>query len=163
LLLACRGLAEPTVGIAVLHGVPWSPGDDAREGAGEFEVLLRVAQLERAHRAAGLVSVGDHNGMLLVGSEHALRQVALSGVPVVKLARGGEVAATPDGVFLDGGRLTEAQAASVLEHCLELYGAPPAAADPQHPTSRELTAIRDHLRVYQETLTRAASPQVALR
>jgi len=163
LLLACRGFAEPTAGVAALHAVPWSPGNGVREGAGEFEVLLRVAQLERAYRAVGLVSVGDHNGMLPAGGEHALRQVALSGVPVVKLARGGDVAATPDGLFLDAGRLPEEQAMRVLVRCLELYGAPPAAHDPQHPTSRELTAIREHLRPFQETLAIAASPQVALR
>lgn len=163
LLLACSGRAESPVGVAVLRSVAWSPGASVREGAGEFEVLLRVAQLQRAHRVAGLVTVGDHNGMFLGGGERALLQVALSGVPVVKLARGGEVAATPDGLFLDAGRLSEDQAMRVLTRCLELHGAPPAAADPLRPSQRELAAIRAHLQPFQESLAKPESRLVALR
>lgn len=164
LLFVADSRAEPTtVGVAVLRGVAWSPGAHVREGAGEFEVLLRVAQLQRAHRMAGLVTVGDHNGMFLGGGERALLHVALSGVPVVKLARNGEVAATPDGVFLDAGRLTEEQATRVLTRCLELHGAPPAAANPQRPTKRELAAIRAHLQPFQDSLTKPEGRLVALR
>src|SRR4051794_37839908 len=53
--------AAPAAGIAILHAAPWSAADAAREGAGEFEVLLRVAQLRRTHPVAGLISVGDRN------------------------------------------------------------------------------------------------------
>lgn len=141
--------APPSFGVAVLHGTAWSPGDSPREGAGEFEVLLRVAQLRREHAAAGLVSVGDHNGTRLCGGEHALRRAALTGLPVVKIARGGEVAADPDALFIDAGRLGEEQAGRVLRRCLELYGAPPVAIDPERPTGKELNAIRAHLRRFQ--------------
>lgn len=169
MMAACASLlstaaleAEHSVGVAVLHTVPWSPNDSTRDGAGEFAVLVRVAQLRRAHTAAGLVSVGDHNGTLQCGGERALRRAALSGVPVVKIARGGEVAATPDGLFLDAGRLPEAQAVVVLERCLALYGTPAPALNPDQPTQRELAAIRAHLRNFQNLLAISAAQPIAV-
>jgi hypothetical protein len=150
-----------TVGIAILHAAPWSPGDAARGGAGEFEVLLRVAQLKRAHRIAGLISVGDRHGMRPCGGEHALSRAALTGISVVKLARGGEVASTPDDLFLDAGSLTEEQARATLERCLKQFGAPPAAVDPENPTPQEFTSIRAHLRRFREAFDLASAPRLA--
>ncbi len=148
--------APANVGVAVLQAAAWAPGDSTREGAGEFEVLLRIAQLQRAHAASGLVSVGDRHGMRPCGGEHALSRATLTGVPVVKLAPRGEVAASPDGLFLDGGNLTADQAVAVLRHCLIRHGAPPVAADPAHSTRREIAAIRAHLEPFQTALRTAA-------
>lgn len=155
--------AEPAIGVAVLHAAPWSPGDSAREGAGEFEVLLRIAQLQRSHRVAGLVSVGDRNGLRRCGGEDALAHAAASGIPVAKIAPGGEVAATPDALFLDAGRLDPHEASQVLSQCLQRHGPPPRAADPLRPTRRELAAIREHLRPFREALAIAAAPKLASR
>ncbi len=149
--LAIRA-AVPDVGVAVLHSAPWSPNDAVRDGAGEFEVLLCVARLQHDHRVAGVVSVGDRNGTRESGGELALRRAVLTGVPVVKLAERGKVAADPDRLFLDAGRLTAEQASHVLQHCLEAFGAPPAAANPDRPTKKELVAIRAHLQRYQAAL-----------
>lgn len=156
MLSAVSQAASTDAGVAVLPAVAWAPGDSAREGAGEFEVLLRIAQLQRAHALAGLVSVGDRHGMRLGGGERALSRATLTGVPVVKLAPRGEVAASPDGLFLDGGTLTADQAGTVLRHCLARHGAPPVAADPAHPTRREIAAIRAHLEPFQTALRTAA-------
>ena len=93
--------ATPDVGVAVIHSVEWSPGQAAREGAGEFLVLLHAAKLQRTCRAAGLLAVGDHNGVLRGGGERALRRLAVTGVVVVRLAPKGEVAPMPDHVFVD--------------------------------------------------------------
>jgi hypothetical protein len=153
--------SDSPVGIAVLHAAPWSPGDSARDGAGEFEVLLRVAQLKRAHRISGLISVGDRHGMRPCGGEQALSRVALSGVPVVKLARGGEVASTPDDLFLDARSLSEEQAKVTLEHCLKRFGVPPAAVDPESPTQQELASIRAHLSRFREAFDLASAPRLA--
>ena len=155
--------AAPAIGIAVLHAAPWSPNAAAREGAGEFEVLLCVAQLQREHAVAGLVSVGDRNGVRQCGGETALRRAALSGLPVVKLAPQGEVAVTPDAIFIDGGALNAEHARRWLKTCLERFGAPPAAADPERPTPRELGAIRAHLRSFQDAFASASRPLVAAR
>ena len=161
LLTAQASPLSSSVGIAVLHAAPWAPGDAAREGAGEFEVLLRVAQLQRVHRVAGLISVGDRHGMRPCGGEQALSRVALTGIPVVKLARGGEVASTPDDLFLDGRSLNEEQAKATLERCLKRFGAPPTAADPENPTKQELAKIRAHLSRFREAFELARAPRLA--
>ena len=163
LLCATPAFATAPAEIAVLHAVEWSPGDTVREGAGEFVVLLRAAQLQRTGHAAGLLAVGDHNGVLRAGGERALRRVALSGVVVAKLARGGEVAWAPDQLYVDAGRLNEARAQGVLARALELHGAPPSAADPDQPTAREIGAIQAHLRKLQAVFALEAGAQLALR
>jgi hypothetical protein len=141
--------------VGVLTAAPWSPSDTVREGAGELEVLCKVASLQKGHRAVGLIAVGDRNGLFTRGGEHALRFVALQGVPVARLAPGGEVALDPDGLFLDCGHLAESEAAAVLRRCLDLHGAPPAAANPDCPTARELAAIRQYLVPFREALALA--------
>ncbi len=126
-----------------------------REGAGEFQVMMSVANLQNSHSTVGLVGVGNRHGMFPAGSEHALRFFALHGVPVAKLARGDELAADPEGLFIDAGTLSEKDAAAVLTHCLNRYGAPPLAANPDKPTVRELEAIRKSLRPFREAFALA--------
>jgi len=155
--------AAPSVGVAVLHPAAWSPGDSVRDGAGEFEVLLCVARLQHAHAAAGLVSVGDRNGTRPCGGERALRRAVLTGVPVVKLAPGGEMAADPEQLFIDARHLTEDQAGRLLRQCLERFGAPPVATDPERPTARELAAIRSHLRRFHEAFVVESDALVAVK
>jgi hypothetical protein len=155
--------SEAPVGVAIVRAAPGSGSDGARDGAAEFEVLMRVAQLQRVHRATGLVCVGNRHGMLPPGGERALRRVVLSGVLVVRLAQGGEVAPTPDGLFLDGGRLEEVDAQRILVECVGRHGPPPTAADPECPTSHELTAIRAHLPPFQTALAAAAARRLAVR
>jgi hypothetical protein len=133
-----------------------------REGAGEFEVLCQVASLQKGHRVVGLVAVGDRNGLLPHGAENALRFVALQGVPVARLATGGEVALDPDGLFLDCGHLAESEAAAVLERCLKRHGSPPIATNPDRPTPGELAAIRQYLVPFREALSLAGAPRLAL-
>src|ERR1700677_440806 len=147
--------------VAIVRAAPWSPGDPVREGAGEVEVLCQVASLQKGHRAVGLVAVGDRNGLLAHGAENALRFVALQGVPVARLAPGGEVALDPDGLFLDCGRLDESEAAAVLERCLKRHGSPPIAANPDRPTLGELAAIRQYLVPFREALSLAGAPRLA--
>lgn len=156
--------ATPSAGVAVVRNAEWALSDPVRDGAGELEIWLRVAQLQRQHDAAGVVAVGDHHGVLRSGGEQALRRVVYTGVAVVKLARaGGEVAATPDNLFIDAGALPEDHASRVLTRCLERYGAPPAAADPEHPTARERSAIQAHLKKFQRDFTAERTKVVALR
>ncbi|MCX6953332.1 MAG: hypothetical protein NTV51_14355 [Verrucomicrobia bacterium] len=166
-LLAVAVLASPLAatpaGVAVLRTAAWSPGDTVREGAGEFEVFVCAASLRRDHPTAGLVGVGDRHGMFLQGAERALRLLALKGVPVAKIARGGDFAADPDEIFLNASGLSEADAASLLKKCLERHGAPPAAANPARPTAVELAAIRAHLRPFRDAFAVASAPHLASR
>lgn len=169
LLLGAALLAAPVLsardtakaGVAVLHSAEWNAGDTVRDGAGEFAVFLRAAQLQRQHRAAGLVAVGDRNGILRSGGERALRRLVFSGVAIVKLAAGNEPMAGDLDVFLNGGRLPAEQAATVLTQCLERHGPPPGVADPEKPTSAEIAKIRAHLRPFQAALAVAGAERVA--
>ncbi len=153
----------PLAGVGVLHSAEWSPGDAVRDGAGEFSVFLRTAQLQREHRAAGLVAVGDRHGMLRSGGERALRRIVLTGVAVVKLAPGGEIVASEHDVFLSGGALDAKAASNVLLQCLQRFGAPPAVSDPENPTKPELAAIRAHLQPFQQALALAPGALLASR
>jgi hypothetical protein len=148
--------------VAVLRAAPWSPGDTVREGAGQFEVLCRVASLQKGHRAVGLIAVGDRHGLFTHGAERALRFVALQGVPVARLAPGGEVAQDPDDLFLDCGHLAESEAAAVLERCLNRHGSAPIAANPDCPTPGELAAIRHYLVPFREALTLADAQRLSI-
>jgi hypothetical protein len=149
--------AAPTV--AVVRTAALMPGDAAREGATEMLVLLEVARLRHQNTQAGLVAVGDRRGLFPTGAEEALRDAVLRGVPVVKLAKGGRVLPAPHGLFLDGGSLSEQEAARVMAHCLELYGSLPRAASAGSPAP-ELT---DRLRLFQNEFTLADSPRLAAR
>lgn len=155
--------AAPDAGVAVVRTAAWSPGDSAREGAGEFLVLLEAARLQRTTRASGIVAVGDRNGMLQSGGERALRRLALTGVVVARIARDGEVASTPDGLFLDAGRLDEDATRRVLLRGLELHGSPPVVANPEQPAEPELAAIRAHLKVFQALFAGEDRALVAVR
>lgn len=122
-------------------------------------VLLEIARIRAESVQAGVVAVGDRRGIFPAGAEEALRVAVLQGIPVVKLARGGRVLAAPHGLFIDGGPLTEADAAGVLNRCLKLYGTLPSTVE-----NREAAAeLRDRLRLFQNEFTLAASTRLAVR
>src|SRR5690349_17634000 len=91
----------PPAAVGVVRDAPWSPADISREGAGEFSVLMQIARLQQTSRRAGLVGVGATRGVFAPGTERALRFAVLSGVPVVKLASGSDVAECPDQLFVN--------------------------------------------------------------
>ena len=140
--------AAPAVG--VIRNAAWSPGDTSREGAGEFSVLLQMAQLQQSGNRAGLLGVGAPHGVFAPGTERALRFAVLSGLPVVKLAPDGDVASCPDELFVNAGTLSENEAHRVLAEALEVHGAAPRASNPSHPTDKELVAIRAHVKRLQQ-------------
>lgn len=145
--------------VAVVRTPTVMPGDVTREGAAEMLVLLEVARLRHHNTSAGLIAVGDRRGLFPAGAEEALRDAVLRGVPVVKLAIGGRVLPAPHGLFLDGGGLSEEEASRVLARCLELYGNLPRAMT----GANAAPALHDQLRLFQNELTLAASPRLAVR
>lgn len=164
--VAAVALASPLAaapGVAVLKSAPWSPGDTVREGAGEFEVLVCAAQLRRDHTLAGVVGVGNRHGLFLQGAERALQHLALSGMPVVKLTTGGDLASDPARLFINAHGLRSEEASELLTRCLARHGAPPAATNPASPTTGELAAIRKHLRPFHDAFVLAGAPALALR
>lgn len=150
-------------GIAVVRSPVWSPPGAVRDGASELSVMMGVARMQQEHAVVGVVSLGDRHGLLPAGGEQALHFLALRGVPVARLTRGGDLALDPSGLFIDGANLTEAEASSVMTSCLERFGPPPCATDPDHPTTGELAAIRSHLVPFHQAFVRSATRRVALR
>jgi len=159
LSLAATRIYAKEPAVAVLYGAAWSPGDAARDGAAEFEVLMCAANLRHANPLAGIVGVGRRNGSFAPAAEVALMRVVHMGIPVVRLAEHGPLPAHGSGVFVEAGSLSPAEAKHVLAECLSRYGAPPAAADPEHPTKKESAAIEAKLALYQFQFdTRNAEP-----
>jgi hypothetical protein len=157
----CEAAAKAeTDGIAVVRAAPWSPGDEVREGAGEFEVLFKVASMQNDHRAIGVLGIGDRHGSFPAGAERALRFMAMRGVPVARTAPGGDSGLDPEGLFLDAGHLSESEARAVLGRCLERFGPAPVVADPEHPTSRELAATRSYLLPFRQAFAVATAPRL---
>ena len=74
-----------------------------------------------------------------------------SGLPVVRVGRGNTEGFVPlhDPDFIGGSNLTATKARLLLKACLMKFGSLPSAADPDHPTSAETTAIRDKVAMYQ--------------
>jgi hypothetical protein len=161
--LALVPMRAADAGIAVVRAGPWSAGDLTREGASQFSVWLELAKERKEHRLVGMIGVGDRHGLFPQGSEQALKFIAAWGVPVVKLTRGGDLAAEPAGIFIDGCNLNESEAAVVLTRCLERFGESPLAADPNCPTTAELSAIRRHLIPFRQAFMLAAAQRVAAR
>jgi hypothetical protein len=150
LALALAGGAEGAVpSVTVIQAAAWSQGDAAREGASEFLVLMETARIRRQDGGGGLVAVGNRRGFFGVGAERALELAVLQGVPVVKLAAGGQVRPSPHGLFLDGGGLSAEAARQVLERCVERHGTWAAASEPT-------PELRARLAVFQRELTLAA-------
>ncbi|HWA28881.1 MAG TPA: hypothetical protein VG734_24735 [Lacunisphaera sp.] len=150
--------ASVAPGVAVVRTVPWVQADATRDGAAEMLVLLEVARLRQLGNPAGVVAVGDRRGLFHTGAEEALRLAVMRGVPVVKLAHGGQVLPAPHGLFLDGGQLSEAEAATLLVRCRDRHGVLPAATE-----GADLAELRARLQLYQSEFTLAASARLAAR
>ena len=154
------GGPSPT-NIRVVHAAPWSEGDPAREGAAELGVLVEIARLELQHSCGGLIAVGDRRGLFSAGAEEALRQAVLHGLPVVKLARAGEVLAAPHGLFINGGSLSEGEAQRVLVRCLAHFGALPGLKSPTDESAA--LKLHDQLLRFQTEFSLAAGTRLAAR
>ena len=153
--------SAPVSCVGVVHSSESNLGDHVRDAAGEFSIYLRVAQLQRAHEAVGLVAVGDRHGMLRSGGERALRRLVASGVVVAKLAPKGEVGVAEHDLFLDGSGLSVEQLALLLARCLQQHGPPPTAADPEHRTPAETRAISSHLQPFVTAINRTRHDNVS--
>lgn len=156
-------LAASEPAVAVLYGSAWSPGDSARDGAAEFEVLLCAARVRQAAPLAGIVGVGARRGSFPPAAELALERVAHMGVPVVRLASNGTLSANDGDVFIEAGSLTPTDAKRLLSECLQRCGPLPAAIDPTRPTKKEKAAIQAKLAEYQLQFDARNAGHLAMR
>jgi hypothetical protein len=152
---------EPAV--AVLYGSAWSPGDAARDGAAEFEVLMCVAQVQHVSSVAGLVGVGYRRGSFPPSAEIALERVAHMGIPVVRLAQNSPLPTHHGDAFIEAGSLSPADAKRLLAECLVRYGSLPVSADPAKPTKKEALALQTKLALFQAQFDARNLSQVAMR
>ena len=82
----------------------------------------------------------------------ALSRAALQGMPVAPVGRGhheGFTRSNPRDLFIEGSNLTATKARLLLMACLMKFGSLPVPSDPEHPTERELDAIRTTVASYQ--------------
>jgi hypothetical protein len=119
----------------------------------EVDILARIEKNLRTAPLAGFIGEGSSGfGSMSESVAAALWRASLSGMPVVRVGRGNNEGFTqgrPRELCLGGGNLTATKARLLLMACLMRFGSPPPAADPDHPTDAELTAIRAHLADYQ--------------
>ncbi len=142
-------VTAPDPAVAVIATPPWSPHDPVRDGAIEFEVLFTAARLLRENALAGLVAVGNRHGVFTPAAEAGLHRAMHLGLPVVRLAAAGQVAAPADDLLISGGSLSPEEAQRVLQLCLARHGTLTPAANPERPTAAERAAWRRQLAKYQ--------------
>jgi hypothetical protein len=136
-------------GTTIIYDAPWSPGDASRDGAAEFAVLLTVAQLRQHHGRAGIVAVGNVNGLLQPATHEALTRAACMGVAIVRIVGAKQPLVVPYDFFIEAPAQPALVVEKILADCLVRFGAPPAAANPAYPTAAESAAIRRVLSRYQ--------------
>ncbi len=143
--------AMPLVGL-VNHGQYMEESDEV-DPKHQISILARVARVLESGALAGFVAEGSAPfGTLNESSEAALLQAVFSGVPVVKVGRGGGGVSerTYAPFAIAGGNLTAPKARILLIAALLKLGRLPIAANPALPTRAEMSATRDALDRYQE-------------
>ena len=121
----------------------------------EREADLNAAIADHLAKAplAGFVVEGQspYGSMTAPDRHHLMQRAAFSGMPVARVGRGnndGFTAGTE--IFIGGGNLTATKARLLLMACMMKFGAMPAAADPDAPTSGERDALAAKVAEYQE-------------
>ena len=141
----------PLVGL-VKHGQYIEESDDV-DATQTVGILTRLAKIVSSQTLAGFVAEGSAPfGTVNELGELALRLSVFSGVPVVKVGRGGGGVSerTYAPFAIAAGNLTATKARILLMAALLKLGPLPRAADPASPTGAEMGATRAALDAYQE-------------
>jgi hypothetical protein len=127
--------------------------DNSESPEREVELLARITEnLERHPLAGFVVEGGAPYASAAPSADAALRRAALSGMVVVRTSRGhaeGYVSSDRVRLGIAGSNLTSVKARVLLMASMLRFGAPPPAADPDHPTDAEVNAVEEALRPYQ--------------
>jgi hypothetical protein len=129
--------------------------DDDGNGDPETEVdlIAMINHMLKTAPLAGFVVEGlAPYGRTVSNARHRLMlRAAHSGLPVVRVGRGNTEGFVPlhDPVFIGGSNLTATKARLLLMASMMKFGCLPAAADPDHPTPAETSAVRDKVAAYQ--------------
>jgi hypothetical protein len=146
-----RPEAMPLVGLTK-HGQYIEESDEV-DPTQQVGILTRLARVMANGQLCGFVAEGSAPfGTVNESAEAVLRIAVFSGVPIVKVGRGGggvsEKTYAPFAIA--GGNLTATKARLLLMACLLKFGLLPAAEDPANPTGAEIAATRAALERYQE-------------
>jgi L-asparaginase len=145
------GSAMPSVHI--LKHTRYQQADVGEDDRRELEVLARVRRELETTALVGFVIEGSTPyGDVTAPLEAGLRELALLGVPFVKVGRGDVGGFVPHErvpLGVAGGNLTATKARMLLMACLLRFGALPPARDPSAPTPAELEAITTKFAQYQ--------------
>jgi hypothetical protein len=145
------GSAIPKVAIA--KDASYWDDDGAVDPEGEVDLVALTGHMLQSTPLAGFVVEGfTPYGRPASTARHRLMLRAVySGLPVVRVGRGNTEGFVPlhDPDFIGGSNLTATKARLLLMACLMKLGSLPPAADPDHPTSAEMSATRDKVAAYQ--------------
>ncbi len=124
-------------------------GDDpARELDLHYLIDFKLGQ----GRLAGFITEGQvpYGSMTSQARKKVMEKAVYSGMPVVQCGRGApEGFADGTSILLAGSNLTATKARLLLMAALMRFGALPPAADPDHPTQAEKSAIEKAVAAYQ--------------
>ena len=148
---ALRGAAIPRVSI-VKDGNYHAASAD-RDPGREADLNASIADSLANAPLAGFVVEGQspYGSMTAPDRQFLMQRAAFSGMPVARVGRGNNdgFSAGTD-VFIGGGNLTSTKARLLLMACMLKFGAMPAAADPDAPTTSERDAVAAKAADYQE-------------
>jgi hypothetical protein len=139
--------------VAIVKGDNWYDDSATPNPAGEKGIMGSIDMLLEKYPLAGIVGEGlAPYSSLSTSQDRALEKAVLSGLPVVKVARGdarGLVRVNPNNLFIEGNNLTATKARLLLTAALMKLGPLPHAADPERATPAETAAIKEKIKLYQ--------------
>lgn len=139
--------------ISIMKGDVWYDDSGKVDPAGEKGIAATIDSLLDKYPLAGIVGEGTAPySSMSASQDKALEKAVLSGLPVVKTARGdasGLVKVNPGNLFIEGNNLTTTKARLLLTASIMKLGPLPHAVDPDHPTAAELDAIKQKIAQYQ--------------
>ena len=140
--------------VSLLKGDVWYDDSGTPDPAGEKGINANIDYLLEKYPLAGIVGEGlSPYSSMSQSQDKALERAVLSGLPVVKTSRGdvhGLVKVNDNNLFIEGNNLIATKARLLLTAAIMKYGPLPHAADPEHPTAAEITAIKSMNARYQE-------------
>lgn len=139
--------------VAIVKGDVWYDDSSEPNPVGEKGIAGSIDMLLEKYPLAGLIGEGSSPySNLSASQDKALEKAVLSGLPVVKVARGDAhafVNVNRNNLFIEGNNFIATKARLLLTAALMKYGPLPHAADPTQPTPDELTAIKKKIELYQ--------------
>ena len=139
--------------VAIVKGDNWYDDSGEPNPAGEKGIIGSIDMLLEKYPLAGIVGEGlAPYSSMSTSQDRALERGVLSGLPVVKVARGdarGLVRVNANNLFIEGNNLTATKARLLLTAALMKFGPLPHAADPDHATPAEISAIKEKIKLYQ--------------